>query len=113
MSSNKNPMGKMILVLSDDEDNEGKAWENLVLCESMAWKIKQFLVSIGQADPEDKILKPRWNDVEGAKGLCKVKPDTYEKDGETKEKNVVVEFLPPGSSKVSGAESKDEPNYDF
>lgn len=95
ISSNNNRMAKLELRLFDAEGNEAKAFEKLVLCEKMVWQLRQFFASIGQCDPDVKVLNPRWNEVNGATGKCKVKVETYEKNGKTRRINKVAEWLPP------------------
>lgn len=111
ISTNNNPMAKLVLKLSDNEGNTAKAFESLVLCEKMAWKLYQFFVAIGQAEPGCKVINPRWNEVEGAKGRCKVEVDTYEKNGKSKRINRVAKWLEPNASPAVKAET--EPKFEF
>lgn len=112
ISSNNNPMAKLELRLYDDEGNESKAFERLVLCEKMAWMLKQFFVSVGQADPEDKVLNPDWNKVKGATGRCKVEVEVYDKNGQSRRINRVAQFLEPSDAGTQTREQS-EPKFDF
>jgi len=108
VSSNNNPMAKLELMLSDDEGHSCKAFENLVLCEKMAWRLKEFMVAIGQAEPTAKLLNPNWLKVFGSTGKCKVEVEAY---GANKEKriNKVAKWLAPGAA----PEAKTEPEAKF
>lgn len=55
-----------------------------------------FFISIGQMKPGEK-LKPRWNEVVGSKGTCKLEIHSFtkKKDGSEGQSNQVKRFLPP------------------
>ena len=112
ISSNNNPMAKLELKLSDDEGHEAKCFEKLVLCDKMTWRLKEFLVSIGQAKSDSTTLSPRWNAVKGAKGRCNVEIESYEKDGHPRRINKVAKWLE--SSTSSAPEKTEQPKkYSF
>lgn len=55
-----------------------------------------FFKAIGQAKPEDTEFRPRWNEIVGAKGMCKLEIHEYtKKDGSPGQSNQVKKFLPP------------------
>ena len=59
-----------------------------------------FFESIGQAQRGEKVIHPRWNEVVGSKGLCRLGIREYTKQsgphaGETGQSNEVTRFLPP------------------
>lgn len=62
--------------------------------------LSAFFISIGQAKPEDEVIHPRWEAIEGAKGLCHVGVREYVKTsgphaGEEGRSNEITKFLPP------------------
>lgn len=87
------PMAKLDLELSDGE-HKARCLDNLILHSKAEWKLCQFFSAIGQRRHGEKI-KPRWNEVEGASGRCKVGVRTYEKNGEEREINEVLRYLEP------------------
>lgn len=64
-----------------------------------------FFESIGQCK-RGETFRPRWNEVVGSKGLCKLGIREYTKTsgahmGETGQSNEVVRFLPPAEPKAA------------
>ena len=64
-----------------------------------------FFESIGQCK-RGETFRPRWNEVVGAKGICKLGVREYTKQsgphaGETGQSNEVQRFLPPPAPKAA------------
>ena len=93
------PCNKAILYLRI-ETPEGAATirHNLFLHSRTEGMISQFLLSIGQKKHGEPI-RPRWNEMVGAKGRAKVYIDTWiGKDGEEKQSNKIKKFYEPKDS---------------
>ena len=60
-------------------------------CEGM---LCQFFRCIGQRKSGEQ-LRPRWDEVIGSRGRCKVKNRPYERDGEKREANDIAGFMDP------------------
>lgn len=90
------PCGKAVLTILLDGSALGTTLvtENLFMHQKMLWKIKQFLVSIGQGKEEDKEIHPRWTAVPGASGRCHVVVQDYQstKYGDTRQRNAITKF---------------------
>lgn len=90
--------GKTVLTIQLDGGPLGTTLvtENLFMHQKMLWKIKQFLVSIGQGKEEDKEIHPRWTEVPGASGRCHVVVQDYQstKYGDTRQRNQITKFYP-------------------
>ncbi len=52
---------------------------DLILFSTMQWKTAEFLRAIGQMKPEDTAVRPRWNEMAGAKGRARFITRTYTK----------------------------------
>lgn len=92
------PCSKAALTLELDGGSLGRTTvtHNLFLHARCEWMLCAFFESIGQRR-HGEALRPRWNEVTGAKGVCRVKVTDYEskKYGETRQKNEITKFLPP------------------
>lgn len=90
--------GKSVLTIRLDGGPLGTTLvtENLFMHQRMLWKIKQFLVSIGQGKEEDKKIHPRWTEVPGSSGRCHVAVQDYQstKYGDTRQRNQITKFYP-------------------
>ncbi|MCC8064797.1 MAG: hypothetical protein LIO70_06930 [Clostridiales bacterium] len=87
-----------LLTLSLDGGSEGTATvlERLYLHTSQMRKLSNFLVSIGQARRDDEVIRPNWQQVVGATGVCHVTRHTYtKKDGSQGESNQISRYYPP------------------
>ena len=72
--------------------------ENLILHSKLEWKLCQFFTCIGQRK-HGEMLTPKWNQVVGAKGRCKIKIENWINDkGEKKQSNKIDKFLDPASA---------------
>ena len=107
ISKTNKPMAKLELELSDDEGHSCKAFDYLLVRDNV-WRLRDFMVSIGQAEPTAKVLNPNWLKVFGSTGKCKVEVEAY---GANKEKriNKVAKWLAPGAA----PEAKPEPEAKF
>jgi len=88
------PMARLKLRLKSD-DGETVTTENLVLADSCRWKLWAFFKSIGQAKPADDSVQPRWHEVIGATGRCRITIEDGEYKGKQFRRNQVDRFLPP------------------
>ena len=88
------PQASLTIELSDAQGNTGRAFDNILLSSNFEWKLCQFFTAIGQRKHGEK-LAPNWNKVVGSTGTCEVGKDTYTKDGNTREKNVIKRYLEP------------------
>lgn len=62
-----------------------------------------FFESIGQR-MHGEALRPRWNELEGAQGLCRLGIHEYtKKDGTPGSSNEITKFLPPPEPKAAPA----------
>ncbi|MBO5969514.1 MAG: DUF669 domain-containing protein [Clostridia bacterium] len=69
--------------------------DNLVLHTLLEWKISSFFRSIGQKKHGEE-LRPKWNEVVGARGRCHVYVDKYTGDnGKEYVSNKVDKYLDP------------------
>ena len=68
--------------------------ENLLLLQSLEWKISSFFRSIGQKKHGEE-LKPNWNKVLGSTGMAHIKPRKYvgKNDGLEKTTNSVAYYI--------------------
>ena len=63
-----------------------------------------FFESIGQCRKGDT-FRPRWNEVVGSKGRCKLGIHDYvKKSGDPGQSNEVIRFLPPPEEKAAPAQ---------
>ncbi len=92
------PCNKAELTLAVDGGEKGSTTihHNLFMHKKCEWALSDFFLSIGQKK-RGEALHPRWNEVVGARGVCRVKVSTYHsnKYGEEREKNEIAKFLPP------------------
>ena len=66
--------------------------------------IRDSFESIGQCRKGDT-FRPRWNEVVGAKGRCKLGVHDYvKKSGDPGQSNKVIRFLPPPEEKAAPAQ---------
>lgn len=87
---------KAMLTLSVDTYNgTATAKVDLILWSTLEWKLSEFFRCIGQKKHGEP-LRPRWNEVVGAKGRAHFKPRKYtKKDGSEGVANDVEKFLDP------------------
>ncbi len=65
---------------------------DLILYSTMEWKLSEFFRAVGQKKPGQP-LRPRWNELVGARGRGHFKPRTYtKKDGAEGRANDVEKF---------------------
>ncbi len=97
------PCPKAVLSIEIDGGDKGKITitHNLFLhsrCEGM---LCAFFESIGQRK-HGEALRPRWGEVVGSTGLCKVDIHTFTKrDGGEGQSNEIKRFLPPPEPKAA------------
>lgn len=77
------------------EDGTALVKADLILFQSLEWKLSEFFRSIGQKKHGEK-LKPNWKAVKGAKGKVRIKNGSFTgKDGRNHQTNEVERFLDP------------------
>lgn len=74
-SKSGDPMAKLQLQL--EAPGNPTVFDYLVLRESLAWKLCSFFVSVGLMEPGEDLAKMPWDEVEGARGRCKIKHEEY------------------------------------
>jgi hypothetical protein len=92
------PCNMAILTLNVDGGKKGTATvtHRLYLHTKTQGLNFAFFRSIGQAKAGDTEFHPRWNEVTGSKGTCKLEIHEYtKKDGTSGQSNQVKKFLPP------------------
>ena len=100
------PCPKAVLSVAIDGGDKGSTTitHNLFLHSRCEGILCAFFESIGQRK-HGEALRPRWQDVVGAHGRCKVSIREYTKnDGSTSRVNDVVRFLPPEEPKAAPAQ---------
>lgn len=88
------PQASLTIELYDTKGNIGRAFDNILLSTNAEWKLCQFFTAIGQRKHGERLV-PNWDKVVGASGTCQVGKDTYTKDGQEREKNVIKRYLEP------------------
>lgn len=89
------PMAEIKAKVYDPVQGSTIVTERLFLLEKFEWKLSQFFYAIGQKKKGEK-LRPRWNDVLGAEGRCKVVVNAYkDKNGVDRQNNRVDKWLAP------------------
>lgn len=69
---------------------------------SCEWKLCEFFTAIGQRKHGEKLM-PRWNEVPGAQGRCRVSVETFRrKDGSEGQANRVKAFLESLDASIEG-----------
>lgn len=69
--------------------------DRFYLCETAIWRAARFFKGLGFVD-ENGRHKPRWNEVEGQSGWCKVGIRTWTgQDGKERESNEITAYLEP------------------
>lgn len=77
--------------------------ENLILHSSLEWKLSSFFRSIGQKKHGEPLC-PRWNEVVGAVGRCRVYISDYlDKEGRPHQNNKIDKFLDPDDTAQTAA----------
>jgi len=98
MEQTKNKDGYDMAVLTINlwtEFNQTNIKEYLVLNSASEWKLCEFFKGIGQRKHGEP-LQPRWNEVPGSTGRCKIKIHHYTKDnGDPGTINKIEKFLEP------------------
>lgn len=81
-----------------------KVFDNLVLIDNAKWKLAQFWKAITDDTGEVVVDTEKVPSFVGRKVLLKLDTDTYEKNGETRDKNVVKQI----KKTLSGGGSVDD-----
>lgn len=97
------PMIGLELTFLDAAGQKTMITENLFMLKKTAWKISEFLISIGQKKKGEPVV-PNWQKVLGSTGVATLEVNHYiKKDGNAGENNRVKKFLEPviSSAKVT------------
>ncbi|MBK5243716.1 MAG: DUF669 domain-containing protein [Eubacteriaceae bacterium] len=96
---NKLPACNQAIIYIKVETPEGQTTikHNLYLHTITEGMICSFLTGIGQRKHGEKVV-PRWGEVMGSTGRCRVGIHSYEKDGETRTNNEIKKFYEPGEN---------------
>lgn len=92
-------MAKLTLHIFGGEFGDTTVFHRLYLHTKVQGLLGAFFESIGQCQRGDT-FRPRWNEVVGSRGRCKIGIHEYTKKngpyaGETSQTNEVTKFLPP------------------
>ena len=108
-SSNGNPMIKVRL---DLQGADGSVFDNLVISDTMMWKLVTFFESIGlkkQGEELSLSIGDAADKAVGLEGFCKIKHETY--NGEKRAK--VDKYLVPTAKKAATAPVLNEDDMPF
>lgn len=84
----------IIHILIQTDEGQTTIKHNLYLHTITESMICNFLTGIGQRKHGEKMV-PRWSEIVGSTGRCKVGLHSYTKDGETRTNNKINEFYEP------------------
>jgi len=112
------PMAKLTIAIFalDDPDYKEELTrieDNLVLHSTCEWKLCEFFRAIGDRKHGERI-KPKWADVPGSSGRCRIKTETFTKRDNTEGKNNKVDFYldPDAPAAAAPSETPPEPSKD-
>ena len=97
------PCPMALLTIAVDGGDKGRAiiTHRLFLHSRCEGLLCAFFESIGQRH-HGEALRPRWNEVIGAKGMCKLGIREYTKNnGDSGRNNEITQFLPPPEPKAA------------
>ena len=99
-------MAKLTLRIYGGAKGDTTVTHRLYLHTKVSGLLKAFFVSIGQCKQSDDVIRPRWPEVVGSKGICKLGIHEYTKQsgpnaGKTGQSNEVQSFLPPPEPKAA------------
>lgn len=109
------PMAKLTLAIYALEDADFKneltrIEDNLVLHSTCEWKLCEFFRAIGDRRHGEKI-KPKWADVPGSSGRCRIKTETFQKrDGKEGKNNKVDRYLDAAAPAAATPSAPPEPS---
>ena len=96
-------MAKLSITINGGDKGNSFVTNRLYLHSRTEGLLCAFFESIGQRR-HGEALRPRWNEVTGATGLCRVGIREYtNKNGETRRTNEIIRFLPPPEPKAAPA----------
>lgn len=94
-------MAKLTLRIYGGAKGDTTVTDRLFLHTKTQGLLGAFFESIGQCK-RGETFRPRWNEVVGAKGICKLGIHDYvKKDGTNGQSNEVSRFLPPPEPKAA------------
>lgn len=107
-SSKVQPCRMALLTIEVDGGSQGVATitHRLFMLSRFQWKIAEFFISAGLADPDAETFRMQWDKVVGATGHCHVVQHEYIKQsgrnaGEKGTSNEIARFLPPEPPKAA------------
>ena len=84
---------EMLFRVETDDGRSVNVQENLLMTDSVKWRISAFLRCIGMKKKGENI-RPNWNKIQGSRGKAHFKPRTYmNQRGEEREVNNVDRYL--------------------
>ena len=110
MSRAGNEMIELRLKVGDDDAGYGKCWEYLVFSERAAWKIDQFLASVGRPTSPGDNVEIETDDLIGLEGQAEI---TVGKNNKGEDRNEVGAFLAGSPTKVAPRVSNAPDNIPF
>lgn len=104
------PYARLTLAIMVDGEQVTEVKTNLTLSVKNQWRIREFFASIGVPVESGKAFAPKWNKVEGRKGIVKLEKDEFTgRNGEKIKTNKVKAFI-EAKNKV---DEKDVPDDDL
>lgn len=95
------PMALLTIAIDGGEKGKTVVTHRLYLHSRCEGLLCAFFESIGQRQ-HGAALRPRWNEVVGSKGLCRLGIHEYtKKDGTPGRNNEISRFLPPAEPKAA------------
>ena len=96
-------MAKLSITVHGGDKGDAYVTHRLYLHTRTEGLLCAFFESIGQRKHGEK-LRPRWDELEGAQGLCHLGIHEYtKKDGNPGTSNEITKFLPPPEPKAAPA----------
>ena len=98
------PMALLTIDVDGDDRGHATVTHRLYLHSRCEGLLCDFFTSIGQRK-HGEALRPRWNDVVGSTGRCKVEIHNYTKrDGGEGQSNQIKRFLEPAEPKAASSQ---------
>lgn len=107
------PYARLTLAIMIDGEQVTEVTTNLTLSVKNQWRIREFFASIGMPIESGKAFAPKWNKVEGRKGIVKLDKDEFTgRNGEKIKTNKVKAFV-EAKVKADASDIPDDDDLDF
>lgn len=107
------PYARLKLAIMVNGEQVSTVTTNLTLSVKNQWRIREFFASIGMPVESGKAFAPKWNKVEGKKGMVTLEKDNFKgRNGDEIKSNKVKKFLEP-KTKVDATDIPDDDDMDF